>query len=153
MTTQGFPSLRSDLPFLQIAAVALVPAGGKKRSLHGVDDSILPEQFFGPRISVGTVCPEAALMRAVLEDALLCLQGRFFSMGRRGQRLAQEAETWFLSEDTHWPFAFISICEVLGLEPAAVREALLRWRSDPQRTQPKKVRRSLTVPRAVRLSA
>jgi hypothetical protein len=153
MTTQSSLSHNSDLPFSPTPAVSSVPAGGKKRLLHWADAPILPEQFFGPRASVSAVRPEAALMRAVLEEALMCLQGHFGLMGRRGQRLAQEAEAWFLSEDAHWPFAFISICEVLGLEPAAVREALLRWRRDPERTLPKKVRRSVTVPRAMRLSA
>lgn len=91
-------------------------------------------------------------MRAVLEDALLCLQGHFTSLGRQGQRLEQEAEAWFLSEEVHWPFAFVAICEVLGLEPVAVREALLHdrsaWRSIPL----KKIRRSVTAARALRLN-
>ncbi|MBM4255715.1 MAG: hypothetical protein FJ147_07440 [Deltaproteobacteria bacterium] len=135
---------------------SLVPAvttGGKPQRIHWVDDHILPEQFFGPRASVGGRCPEAALMRAILEDALLCVQGRFLSMGRRGRRLAQEAEAWVLSDDTHWPFAFVAICEVLGLEPAAVREAVQRWRCDPSKTPPQKSRRAVTVPRALRSSA
>ena len=114
------------------------------------DNTLLPEQFFGPRANVGAGCPEAALMRAVLEDALLCLQGHFLATGRRGQRLAQEAEAWFLSEDVHWPFAFIFICEVLGL--VAVREALLHDRSSWKSIPLKKIRRSVTAPRAVRLS-
>ena len=91
-------------------------------------------------------------MRAVLEDALLCLQGHFISMGRRGRRLAQEAEAWFLSEDVHWPFAFISICEVLGLDPVAVREALLQDRSSWRSMPLKKIRLSVTAPRALRLN-
>jgi hypothetical protein len=91
-------------------------------------------------------------MRAVLEDALLCLQGHFISMGRRGRRLAQEAEAWFLSEDVHWPFAFVSICEVLGLEPVAVREALLRDRSSWRSIPLKKIRRAVTAPRALHLN-
>jgi hypothetical protein len=91
-------------------------------------------------------------MRAVLEDALLCLQGHFLSTGRRGRRLAQEAEAWFLSEDVHWPFAFVSICEVLGLEPVAVREALLRDRSSWRSIPLKKIRRAVTAPRALHLN-
>jgi hypothetical protein len=125
----------------------VVPKGVSRHRAQIPDNTLLPEQFFGPRANVGTVRPEVALMRAVLEDALLCLQGHFISMGRRGRRLAQEAEAWFLSEDVHWPFAFVSICEVLGLEPVAVREALLRdlssWRSIPL----KKIRRAVTAPR------
>ena len=91
-------------------------------------------------------------MRAVLEDALLCLQGYFLATGRRSHRLAQEAEAWFLSEDIHWPFAFVAICQVLGLEPLAVREALLQDRSSWRSIPLKKIRRSVTAPRAVRLN-
>ncbi len=152
MSTTGFLASRS--PLLRIVPTRAVPAAAaavNRRRAQIPDDSLLPEQFFGPRVNVGTLCPEAALMRAVLEDALLCLQGHFISTGHRGRRLAQEAEAWFLSEDVHWPFAFVSICEVLGLEPVAVREALLRdlpsWRNVPL----KKIRRFVTTPRVLRV--
>lgn len=153
MSTTGFPASHSPLlhvvPTLTVSAAA---AGVSRRSAQIPDNTVLPEQFFGPRANVGTVRPEAALMRAVLEDALLCLQGHFFSTGRRGRRLAQEAEAWFLSEDVHWPFAFISICEVLELEPVAVREALRRGRSSWRSVPLKKIRRSVTASRALRLN-
>jgi hypothetical protein len=135
-----------------IRAVPATAKGVSRRRAHIPDNTILPEQFFGPRASVGTVRPEAALMRAVLEDALLCLQGHFLSTGWRGRRLAQEAEEWFLSEDVHWPFAFVSICEVLGLEPVAVREALLRDRSSWRNIPLKKIRRAVTAPRVLHLN-
>jgi len=153
MSTTGFPASSSLL--LHIVPKRTVPAAvadGSQRRMQIPDNTILPEQFFGPRTNVGTVRPEAALMRAVLEDALLCLQGHFLATGRRGRRLAQEAEAWFLSEDVHWPFAFVSICEVLGLEPVAVREALLRDRSSWRSIPLKKIRRAVTAPRALHLN-
>jgi len=151
VTTHLLASHRLVLPVVPTPSGPPVTSGVKGRRGHGVDDSILPEQFFGPRASVGKACPEAALMRAVLEDALLCLQGRFFSMGRRGRRLEQEAEAWFVSEDAHWPFAFVSICEVLGLEPVAVREALLRHRSSYRSMPAKKIRGAVIAPRTLHL--
>src|SRR6185369_7170516 len=69
------------------------------------DAGMLPEQFFGPRASLGTACPEAALMRAVFENALTCFQKQFMSEGRRVQRESQEAEEWFMSDDSHWLFS------------------------------------------------
>ena len=39
-----------------------------------------------------------------------------------------EAEYWVGSGRTRSPFAFVVICETLGLEPAAVRSALDRLR-------------------------
>ena len=46
-------------------------APGYERPFGG---SLAPEKFFNYRGSFATVCPEAALMYAVLEDAFLCLQ-------------------------------------------------------------------------------
>ena len=85
------------------------------------DASMLPARFFSPRASLGMGCLEAALLRAVLEDALACFQRQFVTEGRRVQRVAREAEEWFFSDDSHWPFSFVSVCAVLGLEPESVR--------------------------------
>jgi hypothetical protein len=62
-----------------------------------------------------------ALMLAVLEDAIRCFLG--------SQRLLrQEAEVWMSMRRQNWPFSFQAICEVLALEPSAVRRALVRMR-------------------------
>ena len=90
--------------------------------------SVLPEQFYDPSTSLASRRPEAELMRAVLEDALLCFQKGLAHPGRRVQRLAREAEEWLFSDDDSWPFSFVSICAVLGLEPAYLRQGLRSWR-------------------------
>jgi hypothetical protein len=151
MNTPSSPA--SNSPLLHVVPPRAVPAAAavSRRRSPLLEDNLLPEQFFGPRANVGMVSPEAALMRAVLEDALLCLYGHFRAPDRRSLRLAHEAEAWFLSEEVHWPFAFRSICEVLGLEPEAVRKALLRDRSSWRSVPFKKIRRSVTAPRALRL--
>ena len=83
-----------------------------------------PEQFYGPRANLANRCPEAELLRAVLEDALLCFQKGLVHQGRRVQRWAREAEEWVFSDDPRWPFSFVSICAVLGLESEYIRRAL-----------------------------
>ena len=90
--------------------------------------SVPPAQFYDPPANLASRRPEAELMRAVLEDALLCFQKGLAHPGRRGQRLAREAEEWLFSDDTSWPFSFVSICAVLGLEPAYLRQGLRSWR-------------------------
>jgi transposase len=55
------------------------------------DASVLPAQFFSPQTSLYTGRPVAALLRAVLEDALTCFQKQFVTEGRRVQRMAREA--------------------------------------------------------------
>jgi hypothetical protein len=89
--------------------------------------SVPPEQFYGPPASLANGRPEAELMRAILEDALLCFQNGFVCQGRRVQRLAREAEQWLFSDDARWPCSFVSICAVLGLEPAYLRQGLRSW--------------------------
>jgi hypothetical protein len=98
------------------------------------------------------MCPEAALMRAVFENALTYFQRQFMTEGRRVQREAQEAEEWFWSDDSHWLFSFVSICAVLGLEPEAVRQGLTRW-SQSYPHVPQRKRRVSVVRQPPRLAA
>jgi hypothetical protein len=106
-----------------------------------------PEQFYDPRGSPSGRCPEAELMRAVLEDALLCFHKGLVRQGRRDQRIAREAEEWLLSDDDRWPFSFVSICAVLGLEPAYLRRGLRRWLRGQPNAAVKKPLRVVPVPR------
>src|SRR4029453_17340604 len=93
----------------------------------------------------------------VFEDALACFQKQFVTEGRRVQRMAQEAEEWFLSDDTHWPFSFVSVRAVLGLERESVRQQLKRWShshlNTPQRNmQNVKCQRKTSIAEACRLT-
>jgi hypothetical protein len=90
------------------------------------DVSVPPEEFFDTRVTLATVCPEAALMYAVLEDAFLCFQKQFEMERRRIQR-ARQAEDWFFSDDFQWLFSFVSVCDVLGLQPQFIRMKLRHW--------------------------
>ena len=65
------------------------------------------------------------LMLAVLEEAARCIE-RGRGRCRPGLRkLAAEAEAWVLNDSREWPFAFASICDVLGLEVDAARARFL----------------------------
>ena len=63
-------------------------APGYKRPSY---DSALPEEFFDSRVRLAIMCPETALMYAVLEDAFLCFQKQFETRQSFSQR-AREAE-------------------------------------------------------------
>ena len=111
------------------------PSGG---GLGLEPETVLPAQFFD-RVHVdASLQPEKRLMLAVLEDAVGTFQKYVHASGRRGRKLFLEAEEWFDSPDTGWPFAFESICQALGLEAAYVRAGLWRWRdariSHPERS-------------------
>jgi hypothetical protein len=90
--------------------------------------SMLPAPCFSPPTSLYTGCPEVSLMQAVLEDALSCVHRPDETARRWVQREAREAEEWFFSDDAHGIFSYVSVCAVLGLEPASIRQELRRRR-------------------------
>ena len=107
-------------------------AGAYERPAGG---SVLPEQFFDSRIKLAAVCPERALMYAVLEDAFVCFHKQFEADQRFIQR-AREAEDWFFGDDSRWLFSFVSVCDALGLEPRYIRKKLEHWKPPTLDTGP-----------------
>ncbi len=68
-----------------------------------------------------------ALMRAILQDAIFCVQGNAADVPPpHRNRVAAQARRWILSRDTTWIFSFESICHVLDIEPDCVRRYLFR---------------------------
>ena len=72
--------------------------------------------------------PEQLLMLAVLEDAVICFQDHVLASCKRKRLLHLEAEQWVLDEDKSYLFSFENICDALGLEPAYLRQGLIRWK-------------------------
>ena len=122
------PSLPLFLYDLSAATQILPPA------------AVLPEQFYGSAEHPDSSQGELALMRAVLEDAVLCFQK---SQGSNAASLAKDAERWFFADDQHWPFSFVNICAALGLNAEYIRMGLQRWRQHPPAVSPKKRRRTV----------
>jgi hypothetical protein len=90
-------------------------------------EAILPTQFDDLRATIAARPPEHRLMFAVLEDAVhLYLAGRG-SGTIRVRRLFDEAERWITSDDASWPFSFVIVCQVLGLDADCIRAGLRRW--------------------------
>jgi hypothetical protein len=88
---------------------------------------MLPVQFDDLRRKSAARPPEHRLMLAVIEDAVHLHQLGAGDVGDR--RLFRETEEWFASEETASPFAFVTICEVFGLDPDWIRAGLRRWRA------------------------
>ena len=87
---------------------------------------MLPEKFFNSRVRLTIVCPETALMYAVLEDAFLCFQKRFDMEGQLSLE-ARQAEQWLFCNDSDCAFSFVSICDALGLQPQFIRTKFRHW--------------------------
>jgi hypothetical protein len=88
--------------------------------------SMLPAPCFSPPTSLYTGCPEVSLMRAVLDDAVACVHRQGETARRWVQREAREAEAWLFSDDADGIFSYVSVCAVLELEPASIRQDLRR---------------------------
>ena len=93
-------------------------------------DVALPAQY--NRASFVQAQGERRLLLAMLEDAINCYRKNAFARDRRGQRLFHETREWMMSEDLQ-AFSFAYACDVLGVEPQAVRQSLEAWRSMPPR--------------------
>lgn len=76
--------------------------------------------------------PELALMRAVLQDAVLCYLERARRRRIDPRILAREAEHWIRIHDWDAPFSFNNVCEALGLSHESTRRAILSWKHTPE---------------------
>jgi hypothetical protein len=124
------------------------PSGGSSAAV-----TIVPEQFYNTPANVYQGRPEVALMRAVLEDAVNCVRHGLWAKGRRKHRMAQEAEEWVFTDDLQWPFSFLNICMVLGLDPQYIRQGLCRWRQQRPAWTHKSKRRAVRSRFSLRIAA
>ncbi|TFH20628.1 MAG: hypothetical protein E4H03_11935 [Myxococcales bacterium] len=71
--------------------------------------------------------PELALMRAVLEDGVMCYLGRARRRRIDPRILRREAAHWIQVHDWESPFSFNNVCEALGLDHESTRTRILAW--------------------------
>lgn len=103
----------------------------RRATRGGVDlepETILPSQYYGGVAIDASLQPEKRLMLAVLEDAVGTFQKYVNAHDRRGRALFSEAEEWFSSTESSWPFSFTAMCAGLGLDAEYLRTGLWRWR-------------------------
>ena len=91
-------------------------------------DVLLPSQFFAAMRKRVPQEPEYRLIVAVLEDAIDCYQKHLFTHEPKARQLYEDAAGWIASDDRQWPYSFISICDILNLNPSYVRRGLEEWR-------------------------
>ena len=109
-------------------------------------DSLLSTQYFETLRRKTLLEPEKRLMLAILEDGINCFQENLRAQDVRRSRLFQDAEAWIVELDGDWVFSFENVCEALDINPAYVRQGLLRWREnklskhpEPRSSQRKKM--------------
>src|SRR5678816_3127091 len=82
--------------------------------------AVLPIQFYPERREGG----EKALLRAVLDDALLCLVRNSRIDSDRGRRLVQEDLDWLNDPRDDYATAFVSICQTLDIDANYIRQGM-----------------------------
>jgi hypothetical protein len=86
-------------------------------------ESVLPAQLLTSAHGARTH-PQKRLMLAVLEDAVACVKRGVVTNARRAKHDFEEARAWIASDDTTWPYSFLNIAHVLGLDPGYLRQGL-----------------------------
>jgi len=85
--------------------------------------TLLPSQYSqGTEINTYTE-GERSLMAAVLIDALRIYEKYTRRQKTRLKRF-REVNEWFSEGESDWPFSFLNICKVLGLDPDTVHDTL-----------------------------
>ena len=92
-------------------------------------DTLLPEQYFS-LLGRKPLQGEKRLLLAMLEDAVHCFQTYLLAKKPHERRLFQESEEWCNSTDGLWLFSFENICDVLGINPGRMRNALKEWKEE-----------------------
>lgn len=118
------------------------PAYPRPRSGEG---PLAEEAIYG-RASQAVRRPEAALMCAILDDAVETFKHQFVSRAQRAQRLGEEAGEWLFGDDSLWVFSFLSICAALDLSPQYIRQGLKRWQEREQQPRYKQQARVCASP-------
>src|SRR5438552_19096971 len=107
---------------------SLLRAPDDQREAELVPDSVLPSQLGDGPFGGARLQPEKRLQLAVLEDAILTFERSVGVDGARPRRLLAEVDAWLASDATDWPFAFVTICHTLNIDPDYVRAGLRRRR-------------------------
>lgn len=96
------------------------------RHFGAIDEDPLPERpSTEPRYT--RLSREKRLRLAVLREAFGTFRRCSGIEGPRARRLLAEVEAWLASDASDWPFAFVSVCETLGLDPDYIRRGIRQW--------------------------
>lgn len=88
-------------------------------------DAIQPVQFTVLWHGRATTSPERKLLLAMIAQAAGDLHLFRHRRNAKSRRLYNDAREWVLSESRSHMFAFVTICDVLGFAPDALRAAIL----------------------------
>jgi hypothetical protein len=79
-------------------------------------------EFIGGSGDSDPIAPERALAAGVLRQAAADLRRFRESKDTVGREMYLDARSWFISNDTEWPYSFSNVCQALGLSAEEVRD-------------------------------
>ena len=82
----------------------------------------LDKEFAGAPDKASPLEPERALAAGVLRQAANDLRRFRESEDAIGREMYWDARSWFLSNDTEWPYSFLNVCHSLGIAPENIRD-------------------------------
>jgi hypothetical protein len=86
---------------------------------------VMPVQFHTPA-SQAWWPGEKRLMLALLTDAIHILMKGPGVNHPRQTTVFEETVAWFTRDDADWPCSFVNVCDALGIDARAVRDAIRR---------------------------
>lgn len=96
---------------------------------HSIGEEISDEPV---KITAAT-SPEAALLLAILEDAIGVYRKYATTTTKEGSRLFLEAEEWIMEDEYDWLCSFNNICMILGYHAGQLRKDLIKEKEALQR--------------------
>jgi hypothetical protein len=82
----------------------------------------LDKEFAGALDKANPIEPQRALAAGVLRQAANDLRRFHESEDAVGREMYWDARSWFLSNDTEWPYSFLNVCHSLGIAPENIRD-------------------------------
>jgi hypothetical protein len=82
----------------------------------------LDKEFASALDKANPIEPERALAAGVLRQAANDLRRFHESEDAVGREMYWDARSWFLSNDTEWPYSFLNVCHSLGIAPENIRD-------------------------------
>src|SRR5262245_31862164 len=87
-------------------------------------DLVAAGEYFDNLRSRTQLEPEKELLLAVLQDGIQCFRDNLHARSEEKTALCHEARAWIFGNDSGWLFSFLSICDLLDMDPEYIRQAL-----------------------------
>jgi len=100
---------------------------------------ILPVQFSTRLQRTAARTGEQRLIAAILEDAIAICCKPNPPKTSKGRTVLRESLRWVRSNDRKWLFSFLRICEMLDMDPGAIRRGIRIRRGEEVEAKPMSV--------------